>query len=419
MRVPVPRDSPRRLMAMLAGLVLLAGLTGVVGATAAAHRQALLREAAGRDSELVTAALDAYQALSDADATTAGAFLAGGAEPSATLARYRDDLARTTAALTTAAAGAPDARSAAAIATIVDALPVYTGLVETARVYNRQGVPVGAAYLRQASHLNRDVLLPAAQQLYEVARARVAAAQAGGRSTPWAGIALAAIVLAGLAGTQVHLFRRTHRVLNPGLLAGSLAAAAALAWLAIATATAGSRSDTARRDGAAPLDLLAQARIAALQARGDEELTLIGRAGPDAFEAHFGGTMSTLDGLLARAGSAVAGHPDTRQAVETAAAARTSWAAAHRTVRGLDDSGRYAQAVAASVGGSPAASATLAGVVDSALGRAIADSNARYAAAAAGAATALDAAPIGLAALMTLAAASATLGLRPRIAEYR
>ena len=64
-------------------------------------------------------------------------------------------------------------------------LPVYTGLVETARVYNRQGLPLGAAYLREASGLMRDKLLPAAKQLYRTETGRLADDRDGAAGFPW------------------------------------------------------------------------------------------------------------------------------------------------------------------------------------------------------------------------------------------
>jgi hypothetical protein len=41
------------------------------------------------------------------------------------------------------------------IADITTELPIYTGLVERARVNNRQGLVVGVAYLRRASDQTR------------------------------------------------------------------------------------------------------------------------------------------------------------------------------------------------------------------------------------------------------------------------
>ena len=101
-------------------------------------------------------AQELYVALADADAAASTAFLRAGLEPRALRATLPRRHRRGRAHL----AGIADrdglvARRAAAVATIAQQLPVYTGCVESARTNNRLGLPVGAAYLRQASDLMR------------------------------------------------------------------------------------------------------------------------------------------------------------------------------------------------------------------------------------------------------------------------
>src|SRR5436190_893333 len=76
------------------------------------------------------------------------------------------------------AIGATDSRRSApqaarAIAAIAASLPEYTGLVETARANHRQGFPVGAAYLRDASELMRGRILASAGDLYRLETLRL------------------------------------------------------------------------------------------------------------------------------------------------------------------------------------------------------------------------------------------------------
>ncbi len=52
------------------------------------------------------------------------------------------------------------------LATLSAELPVYTDEAGTARADNRLGLPLGAAYLREASALMRGTLLPAASDIY-------------------------------------------------------------------------------------------------------------------------------------------------------------------------------------------------------------------------------------------------------------
>ena len=123
--------------------------------------------------------------LSDADATAAAAFLSSAAEPPQLRQRYQADIADASAAL--AAASAPGDRhlGRGPVARISAALPVYTGLVETARTQNRLNLPVGAAYLREASALMRDELLPAATELYRSETAQLDRDLSAGSAFPW------------------------------------------------------------------------------------------------------------------------------------------------------------------------------------------------------------------------------------------
>src|SRR6266581_7886662 len=106
-----------------------------------------------------------YRALSDADATAASAFLSGGLEPIAARRRYQADIAQAAAHLESATAAAGHSPAARDLARLSAGLPVYAGEVETARADNRLGLPLGAAYLREASSLMRGALLPAARDV--------------------------------------------------------------------------------------------------------------------------------------------------------------------------------------------------------------------------------------------------------------
>ena len=104
-----------------------------------------------------------------------------------------------------------------------------------------------------------------------------------------------------------------HRRLNPGLLVASAAAVVSLLWLAIALAVARADLLQARDHGSAPVAALAQADIAALQARADESLTLIDAGGDDNFQADFVAVQHRLGPgpgtLLTDAVTAAGGSP--------------------------------------------------------------------------------------------------------------
>src|SRR5689334_18139163 len=170
------RSTPGRLWLLGVAILVVAIAGAVVAAGATASRREAARTAATTDEHELALAAQLYGVLSDADATAASTYLTGGLEPPARRARYLADLhaaGRDAVALgRSAPASSPLARAAGALGAQI---PVYSGLVETARTNNRHGYPIGAAYLRQASQLMRGALLPAAGRIY----AREARALAG------------------------------------------------------------------------------------------------------------------------------------------------------------------------------------------------------------------------------------------------
>jgi hypothetical protein len=419
------RRTPDRLTALTVALVLLTAGTGLVAALSVRGRDAALAEASGRSSRLSLAALAVYQSLSDADATAAGSFLAAGAEPPEAGQRYGADLARAAAALSTVAAGAAaGGEVSTAVAELAGDLPVYAGRIDAARAYNRQSLPLGAAYLREASTLLRERMLPAAQRLYGSAAARLDQARGRGGALPWRALLLGVLTLAALVATQAYLTRATNRMLNLGLLAATAGTLAAVVWLAVAAAQARSATDTARRDGTAQVQALAQARIAGLQARSAEALTLVARGNGADQERQFTDLVGQLGGgqlgggLLDEARQRIR-QPDSRAEVDAAAAALGSWRQTHQALRQLDDAGQYMDAVALATGPASTSSGSLASAVDDHLGRAIDQASARFDQAAARARSALSGVAAGVAALLVLAAAASAAGMWPRIAEYR
>ena len=87
--------------------------------------------------------------LLSADATATNAFLVGGLEPPAQRASY--DQAMTTPARLIAEAAQAQPADAEALAALNQELVSYAAAIEQARANNRQGLPVGAQYLRNAS----------------------------------------------------------------------------------------------------------------------------------------------------------------------------------------------------------------------------------------------------------------------------
>ncbi len=119
-------------------------------------------------------------------------------------------------------------------------LTVYTALEATALADNQQGLPVGTAYLREASGYLRDAILPtadgpSADDLSAMDRARLVDDDRAAAGSPALLITAAAVSVAYLAIAQILLARRTHRVINPGLFAASLLVVGLAGWSLTAT----------------------------------------------------------------------------------------------------------------------------------------------------------------------------------------
>ncbi len=419
----VAASTPGRFSVIAVVLVLVAMASGLVGVLTVQHRSDLVSDVGDRSGPLSFQAQSIYRSLSDADATAANAFLGGGVEPVALRQRYADDIAQATAALT-ASLRITDDRAATQLLVLSDRLPVYTGLIETARAYNRQGIPLGAAYLREASGLMRQSLLPAARQLFETQSEQLAGTQHAAVAFPWAVLLLGLLLLAGLVAAQVFVSRRTKRMVNLGMAVATIAAVTSLLWVTLAVTGATGRIDAGRRDGSAQLHLLAELRVAALQARADESLTLIARGDGAGFEKDFAVQAERLlgkdgsGGLLDRA---AAGAPttDDRRRVEQARAAAQQWLSAHRALRKLDDDGKYVNAVNLAIDSRRVDGPSIAfGRLDAALTTGITSSNATFDGRTQQAAGILAGVNAAIIVLTGLQVAGSVVGLQRRIREY-
>lgn len=183
---------PGRLRIVGALLALLVLAFGAVTAWQTTDREAAADDVLHKSQPLSTAAADIYRSLADANTAASSGFLAGGQETAASRQRYEDDIDTAAAKLVTAANNAdPGSPSTAAITKLNTLLPEYKGLVERARTYNRQGFPVGGAYLRYANQKMQLEMLPAAEDLYKKENQRLDddygdATPTRGRRSRWA-----------------------------------------------------------------------------------------------------------------------------------------------------------------------------------------------------------------------------------------
>jgi len=302
--------SPGRLRAV--GVVLTVGLLvlGTVGIAALHDRRAAAVAVAKVAEPSLEHAANLYVAVSDGDATASRALAQNGIEPAAERDKYRHDIDVATAELAALSETADTPMVRDRVRIIGAHLAGYTGLVETARTNNRQGYPVGAAYLRAASDDLRGIVLPAVLDIYKAEADRLERAYDAGTSP----LALRTLLIVGglllalFVRAQIWLARRTHRMVNLALAAATLVAVGVTLLPGVLLAQRTADLNEARRDGSDALMVLSSTRILAMRMRADEIQDLVGRGTNheayvndfDAAELRLQG-VDDQDGLLALA----------------------------------------------------------------------------------------------------------------------
>ncbi|GAA1254636.1 hypothetical protein GCM10009665_51580 [Kitasatospora nipponensis] len=412
------RTAPGRLRLSLAVLLVLVlgfgALTGwqVTGRTQAAdqvltHSQPLSQNAA-----------EIYRSLADADTTAAAGFLLAGNEPREVRERYQSDLTTAAQLLTQAAAqstGSPGAQSL--ISQLNQQLPVYSGLVETARANDRLGLPLGAAYLRYASDLMQKQVLPLAKQLSDAELQRLDRDYTAAQTTPWAAYLLGLLTLLVLLWFQVMLRRRTNRVLNPGLVGATAAVLASLLWLLAGASAADSALADSRQHGATPLKALNTARTATLQARTAENLDLVARGSTDAYANQWNDNVKADTGALATA--AQLAPPGAAASIHAAQDQLGVWTHRHDGAVRDNTAGDYQGAVNSTVGNGDSSSQPAFEATDRDLAKAAEVERAAFASAAGTGRDATGTVAWAAGLLALLAAAGLLRGIGQRLAEYR
>ncbi|WP_406182889.1 hypothetical protein [Streptomyces sp. NBC_01006] len=411
--------------AVLAALVLLFGMVTVWQISS---RVGAADDVVGRSQPLSADAASLYRSLADADTASSSGFLAGGDEPREVRERYEKDIANASKLLVNAAANTgADEDSRKQISLLSEQLPRYTGLIEQARATNKQGLPLGGAYLRYANEQMSTQLLPAAQRLYEAETGRLYTDYDDARSLPLASLGAGLLALAALAWAQRRNYRRTNRVFNHGLVAATAASLVVLLWLAVGHTVARSGLAEARVDGQESLKVLNDARIASLQARASENLTLIARGAvlaadnkSDKYDVDFTAEMKELDAGLATARK-LADDSSGRDPVARAEDGVKQWKQRHAAARETDLRGDYQAALPQVIGDKDHKDSSGASfdTVDASLEQAVAHEQKEFTRAARGGLGALGGLVTGSAALAVIGAAAALLGIGRRLSEYR
>jgi hypothetical protein len=359
--------TPGRLRAV--GVLCVVAALGFGLAAGQAFRSAdgaLTRAAANSDQVVRIQAIQTNVVQADADATNA--FLVGGLEPAAQRSAYTTAIASASRLIADAAQHQP--ADGPALGALNEVLVAYTSEVEQARANNRQALPVGAQYLRNASATLRSEALPLLANLGAANNDRVAEEfDRAGRASLWLLIP-GLLTIAVLAFGLVWLARRSRRYVNVPLAAGALVVLVTVVLGALGLAAVKSDVDSTR-DGAYAATLsTARARTAGFDAKSNESLTLIARGSGGAFEKAWQASASVVTTELTALGQNPA-------ASGLSPLPWSDYAEVHQKIRGLDDSGDWEGAVELATGTGPSTGNTTFAAFDASSEKQLADLSTR------------------------------------------
>jgi hypothetical protein len=408
--------TPGRLVLISISVIVGAVVFGAVATGAEQSRERAARAAGSQTEPLLAHAARLYTALSDANATEGTALLSGGVQSPTERLRYQSDLGAASDSLSalTREAGT-SATVPGALNAIANQLPIYTGLVESARANSRQGFPIGAAYLRQAVTLSTGTMLPAADRIYRAEAQRLADDYRTGSSsaTLVTVIVASAVALILLLLAQRYVARISRRILNVGLLVGTLAVAAVSIWAIVGLVNEQDALSSAQQNGSDSVEVLSAATVLQSRAQSDLSLTLVNRGTDQSDSTDFNSVTPVLANLVGEI-SVLARRTDARAAAGRFDADYASYVAQANTIRSLEQKGQLPEALA-----HEPISARISDQVSSDLRQQIGAAQVRFARAATDATSALNGLSVAIPVVTVLAAIAALLGLRQRINEYR
>jgi predicted hotdog family 3-hydroxylacyl-ACP dehydratase len=411
--------TPGRLVLISLSVVVGAVVFGAIAIGAEQSRERAAKAARSQTEPLLVQAKNLYTSLSDANATVATGLLSGGVEAAANRNRYLGDLAVVSTALSTLTRAAGTAGNAsAALGTIADQLPTYSGLIETARTDNRLGFPIGAAYVRAAALLMTSRMLPAADHLYTIEAERLNDDYRTGTSASalLAFVAASAGALILLLLAQWYVTRISRRILNVAMVVATVVVAGVSAWGIVGLLSAQNALKNAERNGSDSVEALSAATVLLSRAQGDLSLAIVNRGTDTADPNDFKVVRRVLErpgGVIAEI-SALAGRTGTPAAAQQFDREYAAYQAKTRELTGLEDGGQLTDAIALA----PQASA-ISEELSHGLAQQIDAAQARFKRAAADATSAFDGLAFAIPLIIALAAVLALIGLRQRINEYR
>lgn len=288
-----------------------------------------------------------------ADALATNAFLVGGLESSQQRAAYDEAVQAASSDITRAARAQP--ADEAVLTELGNRVVGYAGTMELARANNRQGFPVGAAYLADASSQlrSRGLALVDAVVTSNTSRSHTSLAD----QHPWWILLPGLVAIGALVWVNQWVARRFKRRINVGVgLAAAVVALLSVAAFAASRAQL-QENDSLRQGAFATVVAGADARGSANLAKSAESLRLIARGSGAAQEKSWVENAATVTASLTEA-AAPSGIVDQWKA----------YADAHAALIAKDDNGDWDGAVADATGTGPASVSAKFTAFDTSLG---------------------------------------------------
>jgi len=341
--------TPQRLRLLSLGVVVAGLVIGLIGALTFAYLALSLSRAKADTAQLIRVQKIQSNLLS-ADATATNAFLVGGLEPPAQRAAYDQAMSSTSSLIAEAARAQP--ADGSALAALNQQVVNYAVAIEQARANNRQGLPVGAQYLRNASAELRTDTLPILDNLVSANTARAADEMRAGAG--YIVLVLALLGLGAVVAAQIWLARTFKRTINVGMVASAAVLLLIVIGSLVAVLQLRGALNEISTGSLAAVNTAADTRIDANNAKSNESLTLIARGSGQAFEAAWKSSADSVTGNLA----GLSGKPEL-------ASQWQAYADVHTQIRELDDGGQWDKAVARATGSGKDSSNTVFGTFDS------------------------------------------------------
>ncbi|ALC06823.1 hypothetical protein CDES_12375 [Corynebacterium deserti GIMN1.010] len=412
--------SPGKMTLMTVIISVAIAAAGYAMSVSSDNRQANLDELITNAEPISYNAHVLYTSLSVADTTATTGFVQAGVEGPVNRVKYHTAIERAAVAATHTATSADtsDEKLMELVLEIQRQLPVYTGLVETARANNRAGNPVSVAYMSEASSMMRNDILPKASELYNMTSRNVSDQQRAVTRPQWIPLSGLVAALGMLIIGQWWLMRVTRRRINKGFALATILMLTATMWVSAANWATWQAGTRGFEEASGPLNSMTTARIYAQQTRTTETLSLVRRQSIQGSGTGFAATINQIKRALDEYETTTNSQSPEHQAIITDIRnAMANWTAEHEQFTVLLERGDYNGAVNA-VLSSDDNDQTSFDVLDTALAELIADSRSSMRSYIQSGLQATSLVSVTVMILSLAAVLAVWIGIRPRLQEY-